>query len=242
MDTATTFLRRVSTSLKHFYHIYADGDWESIVLTHLEHLKNSGLLDELSLFAIGLVGSNENRKHVKLLLDKQQISYLVVAESNTGYEQVTLNALHEESQLDKNSFYLYCHTKGSSRCQSSDVCSEEDPIRHINAKNQVASGKASSCFEANTLWRNNMTRDVVDNWRYCVDLMDSKYDSVGCFFQYRSHHFYWGNFWWVKGSIVSDLERPSLKSRYSAEKWLFTKYHLQPYKIYNASRGGMFDG
>lgn len=99
-------------TLKHYYHIYCNGEWQSIVEEHLKNLRDSGLLDALSEFNVGIVGDRKKRLGVKLALREYNIS--IVAEADLGFEQETLDQLHRAAQEDPPFKVLYAHTKGSS--------------------------------------------------------------------------------------------------------------------------------
>lgn len=95
--------------LKHFYHMYADGLWQAPFNEHLTALKDSGLLEELDFIGVGIVGSEANRTVVKKLLPSK---FHVVAESKSGWEQVTHTPLAKD--LLEPSKIFYAHTKGAS--------------------------------------------------------------------------------------------------------------------------------
>lgn len=80
--------------LHHFYHIYADGEWQEPVEEHLEALRASGLgkEDGFSL-NVGLVGNESNITAVRKFLSNQSIRWAEIASSQEGWEQVTLEVL-----------------------------------------------------------------------------------------------------------------------------------------------------
>jgi hypothetical protein len=67
-----------------FYHIFADGLWQTPVTEYLEALKTSGLYDNLKSFNIGIVGSPENRQEVIKFLNDNKINYTVVNQADSG--------------------------------------------------------------------------------------------------------------------------------------------------------------
>ena len=91
--------------LAHYYHIYADGPWQGIFREHWEKLRVSGLLFMLEFFRVGVVGSEENRASVRESLPMVEI----VAEASDGWEQVTLEKLHEGAQTFDGAIF-YAHT------------------------------------------------------------------------------------------------------------------------------------
>ena len=150
----------------HFYHVYADGDWKKPLGLHLAALKHTGLLSALSGFFVGIVGSEENREDVK-----EVIPATLIAEADTGWEQVTLEVLHDFAAWNDGQVF-YAHTKGA--WSNSDLA------------------KA---------WRESMTYDCVVRWRECVNaltMVDAvgpywlKSDEP----EHREHEFFFaGNYW-----------------------------------------------
>lgn len=94
--------------IKHYYHIYANGRWTTPLDEHLLALTDSGLLDNLDFIGVGIVGDESERLKVKKYLPSE---FYIVAEANSGWEQVTLMALSED--LQEPSKILYAHTKGA---------------------------------------------------------------------------------------------------------------------------------
>lgn len=94
--------------LKHYYHMYADGQWQTPFQEHLLALEESTLLDNLDFIGVGIVGSEQNRNTLKKALPS---NFQVIAEANTGWEQVTQTPLSQD--LDEPSKILYAHTKGA---------------------------------------------------------------------------------------------------------------------------------
>lgn len=177
--------------LVHFYHVYADGLWREPVLHHIDSLNESGLMDELDEVFIGLVGSEENRKRVE-----QVCPGVVVAEAETGWEQVTIEALHQYAK-DNDAHILYAHTKG-----------------------------AWSDSELARQWRISMTYDTVIRWRDCVEALSRvdavgahwlKSNEV----EHSEHdHFFAGNFWWANTDYLRKLQPVRNETRYNAEGWI----------------------
>jgi hypothetical protein len=76
---------------------------------------------------VGTVGKPENRLKIKEWLKKSNFRGEVSAEENTGFEQVTLNAMFEHS-MKNDGYYLYAHTKGAKRgCGSPLMQTTRDP-------------------------------------------------------------------------------------------------------------------
>jgi len=177
--------------LAHFYHVYADGVWEAPVEEHLHALTVSGLLENLDDVFVGIVGSRENRAAVK-----ERFPAVVIAEADTGWEQLTLLKLHDYAMKHEGKIF-YAHTKAAH---------QDDEYR---AK-----------------WRRAMTYDTVTRWRECVDALDvvgvagpywmSSRDS-----EHKDHQkFFGGNFWWARTNYLRALPPVGLEHRWQAEGWI----------------------
>ena len=177
--------------LAHFYHVYADGAWEAPVEEHLHALTVSGLLDNLNDLFVGIVGSPENRTSVKV-----RFPAVVVAEADTGWEQVTLAKLHEYA-MNHDGKIFYAHTKAAH---------QDDRYR--------------------ARWRRAMTYDTVIRWRDCVHALDivdvaGPYWMISQDSEHKNHqHFFGGNFWWGQAKYLRGLAPVGLEHRWQAEGWI----------------------
>jgi hypothetical protein len=179
-----------------FYHIFADGLWQTPVTEYLEALKTSGLYDNLKSFNIGIVGSPENRQEVIKFLNDNKINYTVVNQADSGWEQVTQDKLYEFA-TNTDGYVLYSHTKGSSH--SSNLNNE---------------------------WRRNMVYFTVTKWKEAINklkthlavgshwLSKHKYPKV------VGHSFFGGTFWWTTLENLRNLGPPPKDNRYGAEYWI----------------------
>ena len=192
-------------SLFHFFHVYADGEWEKPLRQHLTALDVSGLRDNLDGLFFGLVGSRENRALVKKVLPGS-----VVAESDRGWEQVTINALHEFSHTN-NGLVLYGHTKGA---------------------------WSNSRFADR--WRETMIHDTVLGWRQVIEHLPPYEVAGAFWLrsqepEHRHHEFFFaGNFWWADLSYVRRLPPVLNQHRFQAEGWIGL---AQPNAL--STRGGL---
>lgn len=100
------------TNLYHFYHIYADGQWEEPVNEHLTAMKEHGLAEALTGFYLGIVGTDDNRELVKEHIAEQGLPVLVRTEAPIGWEQVTLEALRRHMVVNDGNVF-YAHTKSA---------------------------------------------------------------------------------------------------------------------------------
>jgi hypothetical protein len=182
--------------LSHFYHVFAvPGRWEPIVAEHLDALFLSGLDTAIDHLRLGVVGAPEERAAV-LAMCHDRIPTVVVAQEDSGWEQITLRALANATDYDA---VLYAHTKG------------------------VTHDPDDNAFE--TQWRRNMTEAVVTNWRQCVKLLAS-FDAVGPYWLTRDTDpgrlipVFGGNHWWVRRALIARLPAVRTESRYDAEGWI----------------------
>ena len=177
--------------LAHFYHVYADGDWQLPVTEHLHALTVSGLLERLNDFFVGIVGTPENRQLVR-----EALPAVVIAEADQGWEQVTLQELHNYSHKHK-AQVLYAHTKGAYQV---------DELRRS--------------------WRVSMTHDTVTRWRECVEELEKvqvagPFWMKSSLSEHSEHgHFFGGNFWWAQSEYVAALPPLKNDNRFQAEGWI----------------------
>lgn len=178
-------------TLAHFYHVYADGHWAKPAEEHFTELDRSGLMDELDDVFLGIVGTPENRA-----LAKKQLPGVVVAEQDTGWEQVTLEALREHATLNDGAVF-YAHTKGA--WSNSDLADA---------------------------WRISMTYDNVARWRECVEALKTHDAVGAYWLrsdepEHREHDFFFaGNFWWANNRYIRSLPPVRNDTRYRAEAWI----------------------
>lgn len=184
--------------IRHYYHVYADGAWQEPLAEHMEALQSSGLLDEIQHVNVGIVGSPDNRLAVCVALINLGIPFVIVAEADEGWEQVTLNVIYYDSQILSSAYVLYAHTKGAAN--------PEYPIQ--------------------APWRRVLTKWNVTHWRDNVAALDSGAGSSGCIWmlpENRAHlnwGFYAGNFWWARSDDLARTSPPVCGTRWDAEVWI----------------------
>jgi hypothetical protein len=177
--------------LAHFYHVYADGDWQSPVTEHLHALTVSGLLERLNDFFVGIVGTPENRQLVR-----EALPAMVIAEADQGWEQVTLQELHKYSHKHK-AQVLYAHTKGAYQV---------DELR--------SAWRVSMTHDTVTRWREcvqelEMVQVAGPFW---MKSSSSEHNEHG--------HFFGGNFWWAQSEYLAALPALKNDNRFQAEGWI----------------------
>jgi hypothetical protein len=95
-------------NINHFYHIWADANWQDPLTDHLIALHDNGLYDQLNVFNIGIVGSLFNINQVKQYLQEHggdKVS--IVVEVENGVEQDTIDFMIDS---DAAGYALYSST------------------------------------------------------------------------------------------------------------------------------------
>ncbi len=201
----------------HWYHIHCGhghvaSRWEPVVEEHFKALRAAKFDGEIH---VGLVGDLKNRFDVLDLIEKLggDLEWYVDAEADEGYEQVTIQAMHEFAKTaPADQPILYCHTKSAY---------QDTPF--------------------NRAWRRSMTRhlvgfDDVATWKFAVsELAADRYDLVAC--HWLTHEEFpvtvsegkpmpGGNFWWATAGYLAGLPPveggdPNMGyNRYKAEEWV----------------------
>lgn len=197
--------------LHHFYHIYADGNWMPPVSEHIKALKEYGLYNALTTFAIGLVGTNENCEAVKKYISEQGLKYIIADQQAGGWEQVTQIPMWNFSKTH-DGLMLYAHSKGSS---------DGSPV--------------------NIRWRRSMIWCNVCQWAICVDRLKTHDAVGCHWIRPRinqpEHEFgnamFGGTFFWLRCDLMRTFPKPLLENRHQAEAWPGYKYDEQFYTVYD---------
>jgi hypothetical protein len=200
--------------LRHYYHLYADGDYHEIVREHFGALRASGLLGRLDHLHIGVVGSAPKIQLALKRLKRLTSHKFVVSTAEFGWEQETQDYLYRDAVDAKTPFIaLYAHTKG-----------------------------AANTTEINRVWRVLMTRHTTLHWKRAVAALTGDVGASGCFWapfnngravnSEREMQFFAGNFWWARSEAIAAIGRPDRNDRYDAERWIgkITKL-AEPYRI-----------
>lgn len=127
------------------------------------------------------------------------------AEAEAGFEQVTLNALHNWLSAPDAGAVMYCHTKGLS---------------------YEGLGPLGATGHYGAAWRRSMTRHVVGQWRQCLQYLDAV-QAVGCHWinqadvpGYPDRPVFAGNFWWARTDYLQSLPPVGQETRFDAETWV----------------------
>lgn len=179
-------------NLHHAYHLYADGEWQQGWAEHLKAL-SFGLQNELSTFAVGIVGSSERRALAHDTVTAAGAS--VVVERDTGFEQETLDWV--DAFVDTcDGYLLYTHSKGAGYPTGISI-----PWRR------------TMTFDAIVQWDNcvRLMNEGID----CVGTVWHEASP-----SFGPVPYFAGNFWWAKHTMLRRLPPPSRENRFGAEGWL----------------------
>ena len=199
-----------------YYHIFSIDGVESIIDEQIDKLiKYKGSFN----FFVNIdISSGYNLPNY--ILEKiESLTNNITYTSEKRYEMSTLSMMYKHA-LENDSYYLYIHTKGSSRIKSNNV---ETFYPYENIEN----------------WRRIMEHFCIDSSNICISELEN-YDLVGCNYiptetipvvwtntwlkmkrNVPSH--YSGNFWWSKSEFIRKLPNLDLinnSDRFLAEFWI----------------------
>lgn len=179
--------------IHHYYHLYADGDWQVPLKEHIEAIEK--ITDPIQV-RVGIVGSPENMDAAASALPREGWDLCAIA--NQGWEQVTLNALFRElPEIDGP--VLYAHTKGAANPSKVNDAWRRCMTHH----NIIGWSRAVRYLDYNDL--------VGCHW-----LTPQQYPEA------VQIPFFGGNFWWATPEYLRTLPEPSMETRHHAEAWVGT--------------------
>lgn len=199
-------------NLHHYYHIYADGNWQQPVSEHIKALRDYGLISALKTLAIGMVGSDTNCTAVREYLQAEGICYHLADVQTIGWEQVTQIKMWEFSK-ENDGLMLYAHSKGSS--DGSDV---------------------------NIRWRRSMIYCNVIKWQECMKQLATHNAVGCHWLQpllegmpehKQGNFMFAGTFFWVRCETMRHFPRPALTHRHEAEGFIGYGWHEKPFPVYD---------
>ena len=190
-------------NITHFYHIYADGLWKDPVREHIIALRQSKLIYSIDKFFVGIVGSQDNIKSVKKFLNTCGVDYDIVAEEESGWEQVTMNKLREFAHQN-DGWIFYAHTKGSS---------DPSPI--------------------NIAWRKSMTYYNIIRWEEATSYLDrfDTVGTHWVTGPQDGKVFWGGTFWWATTDYLKTLPEIGMENRHRTEDWIGITKKVKPFDM-----------
>lgn len=206
--------------LVHFFHLYADGDWQVPVSEHFDALTSSGLYGALDTIHIGFVGSARNIAAAQDAL--RDYDFETCAAVEQGYEQETLDQLWRFAQ-HHDGLVFYAHTKGAA-----NYAAINDPWRRSMTHHNVVdwwtpvdalTRGGKSIAGCHWIKGNPDDERLVEAWR-TRQLNPPGLDGVGGMFG--------GNYWWTRLELIRQNCAPSRSSRFDAEHWLGQLSEVMP--------------
>lgn len=164
--------------------------------------ESSGLLKACNHSVIGVNGKSSDLKYISAYIPNG--TQVVVHGEGARSELPTLNFLQKWLPSHEDWYVCYWHAKG--------ITHQPDRL-HMN-------------------WRKCMERAVIQNWKQCVQNLDSGMDSAGAhwltperFGAIVKAPFWGGNFWWSKASFLLTLPKLRENSEcreqdFDAESWI----------------------
>jgi hypothetical protein len=182
----------------------------SIIDEAMRYLMTYGLLDAASELHTCFNGAQSEEQWAKQLVPGK--ARIVMHGPHSFAENLTLVELERWLKDHPNWHVLYFHAKGATH----------DLVSPYALKVQG--------------WRNCMLLHLVQNWRQCVQDLDTGYEAVGCHWMTGladgTQNIFAGNFWWATSNYLRTLpsifERERIKisgiadkeSRFEAEVWI----------------------
>jgi hypothetical protein len=194
-----------------YYHLYLTDDvaaWSSFLLDNYKKMEDSGLLDELEKIHLIVIGNIDNIRLAYGLAKTLSNKYEFTAYDNpmgNDNNLLSLNDAHSfPPQVNENTtikllydhackedaYFLYNHSKG--------ITSFERYLKTYNF----------DCFINYYYWKEYLVWGVIDEWKQCINSLDSNFDVAGTNYMTEPEPHYSGNFWWTKSSHVKKLPDP----------------------------------
>jgi hypothetical protein len=195
----------------HFYHIYADGNYQPAVEEHILAMQQHELLNHLDGFYLGLVGTPENRQAAVDLINSHGVYPQIRAAADDGWEHVTLEALRKHSAVHDGNV-LYAHTKSA-----------------YNETDINIAWRKSMCYYNVVQWRQNLVA-LQDHDTSGCHFIDDRAQHSGL-----GHRFYGGTYWWARTSHIRCLPDLVYHTRWCAEWWIGERF--DDWKHYDTNPG-----
>jgi len=192
-----------------FYHIYLPDDpgiWMNMILEQFKIMEDNDLLDALSELNVSVISKLDDRvpmfeEFIKLYCPKATINLFINSSkdeedmlkniNDLPSENVAMRAIYKKSQ-EEDCYILYFHSKGITSINKHLKKNEMHLLRNYQ------------------YWRYYLNWGVLENWKKCVDALET-HDVAGVnYFTYPAKHFS-GAFWWARSDWIRKLPDPSTK-------------------------------
>ena len=196
----------------YFVYINFEAQWEIIVKGQLEQLKKTGLLEISQLYSSGarthfhgselyihIVCCDDDKLDMVINFIKDIVSDPIISTSNINqYEYCGIHLVWKLAKEHPEDIYLYFHSKGMvlSRTENGERSHHEQQI-----------------FKA-----------VICPWKKVLNIFNDNpnINKVGFAISYEG--WCWCNFWWARGTYLSECEEPIIDTdRWYYEYWLCKK-------------------
>lgn len=178
-----------------YVHTFAGGVWREPLTECLDAIAND-LAESLFTVTFGIVGPHDQRQQVHDVLDELDMGiwpHIYTIESDTGFEQLTLNRMVTDlPAMTDTDTVIYLHGKGA--------------------------GYPSN---VNTAWRRTMLHLNITHWQEMVTALDD-HDLAGIWWQNATIHpapHFQGNFFHGRADYLKTLPLCSTEDRWKAELW-----------------------
>jgi hypothetical protein len=183
------------------YYIYISSQyprWKIILEGQMNDLKKSNILEDNKLYIVMCCNENENSKIAINMINsimgnyKNNINYTI--EKENLFEYYGIKKVYDLACMNKDKIFIYFHSKGMVYYDTSDRLPNEVKLTHFLFKN----------------WKN--TLHIFNRCNYI--------NKAGIY-PSNDRGFIWYNFWWSRGSYISNLINPIISDdRYYYETWL----------------------
>lgn len=180
--------------IRHYYHVYADGQWLDPVGEHLAALAE---ITEPMMVTVGIVGAPGRCAEVREVLAAAGLDGARYVEAPTGWEQVTLDLLRSDLATGHCSPVLYAHTKGAHDPSPINIEWRRSMTRRVIGGWRECLDRL---FEADAVGCHWLTRD---RWPTLIH-----------------NPIFGGNFWWANADYLRRLPPLAYGNRWDAEKWV----------------------
>ena len=214
--------------------INPDTNWERIILSQLNEVYNSGILESAILYIEVCCEHVQYVKFVETIIngyfnEKHNCLYFLTILTENNYEHQGINKLYTEALTNPDKVFIYFHSKGMFYKKTHSYkghCINSNPNDPVSEENKV------------------LTKYTFNKWReILVFFLEDNSDLTKAAVMPSIDGFCWYNFFWVSGKYLNTCEKPVIhkkdenneERRYYYESWLGTGDNSNGY-IYNILR------
>jgi len=179
-------------------HLYIDPDdstWKSRIHKQLAQIKKSGLLTVADMY-VHITSENDALIQTATQIILSSVASITISSSlinNNEYDSMHLLWELATHQSNNHKIYLYFHFQSDK----------------------------SKRYDAHT--ENVLFQEVVNKWRQVINIFDTNCQVNKIGYAASEQGFFWGNFWWARGSYICECVEPIVYSEFYYETWLCLK-------------------